>query len=128
MDNIPIMGVVIGYFIIIHIIQYLENCARRKHEFKMEELRLSSKYIVEPLVNSLLSDLHNITDMDNETANRLVTILESIRGIINDKNPNLLQLNYAKESLKEILEKGNLAADFALKLEQLSDLIRRLVG
>ena len=81
MENFPFMGIVVLlYFIVINIIKYFENEAERKHEFRMEKLRLSNKYIVVPFISSLLSELHNITDIDAETMKRLVMILESLQG------------------------------------------------
>lgn len=72
--------------------------------------------IVVPFISSLLSDLHNITNLDSETMNRLVMILESLQGNYSNANQNLIQLNDDKNSLKDILENGNLATDVALKL------------
>ena len=118
MENIPVMGIVIlVFFIVVDIIRHRENNAQREHEFRMEKLRLSNKYIVVPFISSLLSDLHNITNLDSETMNRLVMILESLQGNYSNANQNLIQLNDDKNSLKDILENGNLATDVALKIK-----------
>lgn len=125
MENIPVMGIVILlYFIVINIIKYFENDAQRKHEFRMEKLRLSNKYIVVPFISSLQSDLHNITDIDGETMKRLVMILESLQGNYSNEKQNLNQLNDDKNGLKDILENGNLATDIALKIKQLLDIMQ----
>ena len=125
MENIPFMGIVVLlYFIVINIIKYFENEAERKHEFRMEKLRLSNKYIVVPFISSLLSELHNITDIDAETMKRLVMILESLQGNYINEKQNLNQLNDDKDSLKGILEKGDLATDIALKIKQLLDIMQ----
>ena len=125
MENIPFMGIVVLlYFIVINIIKYFENEAERKHEFRMEKLRLSNKYIVVPFISSLLSELHNITDIDAETMKRLVMILESLQGNYINEKQNLNQLNDDKNSLKGILENGNLATDIALKIKQLLDIMQ----
>lgn len=125
METIPVMGIaILVFFIVINIIRYFENSSQRKYEFRMEKLRLSNRFVVAPFICYLLNDLHNITDIDSKTMNRLVMILESLQGNYINENQNLIQLNDDKNSLKEILENGNLATDVALKIKQLLDIMQ----
>ena len=126
MDNLPIMGIaILGYFVVVNFIKYLDNNAQRKHELDKEKLRLSSRFIIAPYISSLLGDLiSNGTDVDVETKSRLVAVLKSMQLNYSSDNQNLTQLNNDKITLKEILENGNLAADIGLKLKQLFDLIQ----
>ena len=114
----------LSYFLLQHCVSVYNQNQQRKFELEKIKIRTSRRNVVAPMALNLIGELTNHPEqMSKETAKELIDVLNRILEIIKLEPEKQAELEEPKNSLMEILERANLGADFATKVQQIIEWI-----
>ena len=116
--------IMLSYFLLQHCVSVYNQNQQRKFELEKIKIRTSRRNVVAPMALNLIGELTNHPEqMSKETAKELIDVLNRILEIIKLEPEKQAELEEPKNSLMEILERANLGADFATKVQQIIEWI-----
>ena len=116
--------IMLSYFLLQHCVSVYNQNQQRKFELEKIKIRTSRRNVVAPMALNLIGELTNYPEqMSKETAKELIDVLNRILEIIKLEPEKQAELEEPKNSLMEILERANLGADFATKVQQIIEWI-----
>ncbi len=121
MDSaIWIMVIIFTYYILHQLIDVYNQNKERDFELKKLQIKNSRRNVIVPLALNLINEItNNSSNIQNETANKLIFILNKTVDIIRIDPTDQSSLEEPINDLTQLLEKGNLSADLVIKIQQI---------
>ena len=121
MDSaIWIMVIIFTYYILHQLIDVYNQNKERDFELKKLQIKNSRRNVIVPLALNLINEItNNSSNIQNETANKLIFILNKTVDIISIDPTDQSSLEEPINDLTQLLEKGNLSADLVIKIQQI---------
>lgn len=116
------MVIPFSFFLLQHALSVYNQNKQREFELEKCKIMTSRRNVVAPMAVNLINEItNNPTRMSNETAKELINVLNRILEIIRQEPETQEVLEEPRNNLIEILERANLGADFATKIQQIID-------
>jgi len=118
--GIWIMVAIFSYYLLSQGLNVYNQNKEREFELKKLQIKNSRRNIVAPLALNLINEITSKSpQIPDETTKELISVLNKTVEIIRVDPTDQSKLEEPVNDLTEILNKGNLGADLAIKVQQI---------
>ena len=118
--GIWIMVAIFSYYLLNQGLNVYNQNKEREFELKKLQIKNSRRNIVAPLALNLINEITSKSpQIPDETTKELISVLNKTVEIIRVDPTDQSKLEEPVNDLTEILNKGNLGADLAIKVQQI---------
>lgn len=119
--GIWILVVILSYYLLNQGLNVYNQNKEREFELKKLQIKNSRRNVVAPLALSLINEITSKSQIPEETAKKLISVLNKTVEIIRVDPTDQSKLEEPINNLTELLNTSNLGADLALKIQQIID-------